>query len=186
MTISASMLWRRFDTPGHEACRLENNGTGWNLLGTAIFRHKAGPANISYSVQCDVHWATLSGQVRGLIGKQQIDYVVTRNEKLWTLNNVEILGLEHIVDLDLGFTPATNLQQLRRVSIMQDEAVQLPVAWLDVDAGTLTELPQTYQRRSERTFWYSAPSVGYEGLIEVAPNGFIRRYPRLWEAEQEL
>jgi uncharacterized protein len=112
----------------------------------------------------------LSGQVRGLIGKQQIDYVITRNEKLWTLNNVEILGLEHVVDLALGFTPATNLQQLRRVS-MQDEAVQLPVAWLDVDAGTLTELPQTYQRRSERTFWYNAPSVGYEGLIEVAPNG---------------
>ncbi len=27
---------------------------------------------------------------------------------------------------------------------------------------------------------------GYEGLLELASNGFIRRYPGLWEAEQVL
>ncbi|MDQ6869318.1 MAG: hypothetical protein M3178_13370 [Pseudomonadota bacterium] len=37
--------------------------------------------------------------------------------------------------------------------------------------------------RRPATFWYEAPSVGYEGLLELAPDGFIRRYPNLWEAE---
>jgi hypothetical protein len=91
--------------------------------------------------------------------------------------------MDHLLDLDLGFTPATNLQQLRRVGIAENATVHLPVAWLDVDAGTLTELPQIYERRGEGALWYRAPSVRYEGLLELAPNGFIRRYPNLWEAQ---
>ena len=55
--------------------------------------------------------------------------------------------------------------------------------WLDADAGTLSELPQIYERRSQDALWYQAPSFGYEGLLELAPNGFIRSYPGLWEAE---
>lgn len=186
MAILASVLWRRIDMPGHEACRLEQDGGGWRLQGTAVFRHEAGPASITYVVRCNARWETVSGLVRGNLGQRPIDYAVTREGNIWKLNGSAMPGLEHLVDLDLGFTPATNLQQLRRVPIARDETVELPVAWLDVDAGTLTELPQTYQRRSETAFWYEAPSVGYQELLELAANGFIRRYPNLWEADLAL
>ena len=86
----------------------------------------------------------------------------------------------------MSFTPATNLLQLRRVSISKNEPVQLPVAWLDIDTGKLTELQQTYELRAEMRVWYEAPSVGYRGLLELEPNGFIRRYPNLWEAENAV
>jgi uncharacterized protein len=78
------------------------------------------------------------------------------------------------------------MQQLRRVAIAENETVRLPVAWFDVDAGTLTELPQIYERRGPAAFWYQAPSFGYEGLLELAPNGFIKSYPNLWEAACSL
>jgi hypothetical protein len=183
MTVVASAFWRRLDTPGHEACRLERNITGWRLEGTTVFRHETGPASIVYSVDCGVGWETLSGQVSGRLGERRIDYAITRRDRVWMMNDSPIPGLEHLVDLDLNFTPATNLLQLRRVPIGQGEAVHLPVAWFDVDAGTLTELPQRYERRGELAFWYEAPSVGYKGLLELAPNGFIQHYPDLWEAE---
>jgi hypothetical protein len=186
MTIITSMLWRRIDTPGHEICILEQESTGWRLHGTTVFRHKAGPAKIEYSVRCNVHWETLSGKVRGILGNRCIDYAITRQGKEWQLNGRTVPGLEHLVDLDLNFTPATNFQQLRRVRLRQNETVELPVVWLDADVGTLTELSQIYERRSEMAFWYEAPSVGYKGLLELAANGFIRRYPDLWEAELTL
>ena len=128
----------------------------------------------------------MSGQVEGIIGKREIAYAIARQDGVWSLNDRAVVGLEHLVDLDLGFTPATNFQPLQRVPMAQGEAVHLPVAWFDVDAGTLTELPQVYERRRENEFWYEAPSVGYAGLLELAPNGFIRRYPNLWEAELAL
>jgi len=183
MAIVASMLWRRLDTPGHDACSLELNDVGWRLQGAAVFHYESGPASITYSVQCDLEWLTLSGQVGGILGDHHVDHIIARQGKSWTLNGTVITGLEHLLDLDLSFTPATNMQQLRRISIGHNESVRLPVAWFNLDAGTLTELPQIYERRSEMAFWYTAPSVSYEGLLELGSNGFIQRYPNLWEAE---
>ena len=125
----------------------------------------------------------MSGQVRGFIGERAVEVVIARRGSAWTLNGVVVAGLDHLSDLDLSFTPATNLQQFRRVPMVASETVPLPVAWFDADAGTLTELLQTYERRGPNAFWYRAPSVGYEGLLELAPNGFIRNYPNLWIAE---
>ncbi len=183
MAVASSMLWRRIDVPGHDACRLERAHDGWRLEGAAVFRGKEGPTFLAYSVQCDALWRTVSGRVGGFVGERAVDFAVARRGSDWTLDGVLVPGLDHLVDLDLSFTPATNLLQLRRVPILANESVPLPVAWFDVDAGTLTELPQTYERRGPNAFWYRAPSVDYEGLLELAPNGFIRNYPNLWAAE---
>jgi uncharacterized protein len=177
------MLWRRLDAPGHDACRLEQRDFAYRLRGTAVYAHANGSASISYRVECDAQWRTISGRIAGFIGQRSFDFVVAREDVGWTLNGSPKPGLDHLVDLDLSFTPATNLLQLKRVAIAEGEAVPLPAAWLDVDEGTLTELPQFYQRRGPSTFWYRAPSVGYEGLLQLAPNGFIQNYPNLWQAE---
>jgi hypothetical protein len=105
------------------------------------------------------------------------------NQGGWTLNSVAVPGLESCVDLDFSFTPATNLPQLRRIALAAGQTADVPVAWLDAAAGALTLLPQRYERRSGDTYWYQAPSLNYEGLLEVSSTGFIRRYPGLWEAE---
>lgn len=186
MAILASMLWRRIDIPGHDTCRLENNQNGWTLFGTSIFQHKFGPTSISYSVECDPHWKTLRGRVCGISGDQHFNYLVSHEGAGWKLNGNAVPGLEPLVDLDLSFTPSTNLVQLRRVPIPENKPTQLPVVWLDIDTGKLTKLEQTYELRAEMQVWYEAPSVGYRGLLELAPNGFIRRYPNLWEAENAL
>ena len=36
---------------------------------------------------------------------------------VWTLDGAAVSGLEACVDLDLGFTPATNLLQIRRLAL---------------------------------------------------------------------
>jgi uncharacterized protein len=183
MTITASILWRRIDTPGHDACRLEEEEAGWSLCGAAVFRHALGPANISYDVRCDRHWKTLSGRVHGAIGERRIDYFIARRDGAWSLNGEEAPGLAHLVDLDLSFTPATNLLQVKRVDLPMGQAIHSPVAWFNLETGALTALRQIYERRGELALYYQAPEVGYEGLLELAPSGFVRRYPGLWEAE---
>jgi uncharacterized protein len=179
-----SILWRRLDTPGHDACRLEESDSGWRLDGTAVFLHDGVPARLGYHLVCDRSWRTQRGEVRGWLGAQPVDVTVVRTaDGVWTLNGIALPRLETYVDLDLGFTPATNLSQLRRVALAEGEAADVPVAWLDVAAGTLAALPQRYERRSATTYWYEAPTVDYAGLLEVTPAGFIRKYPGLWEAE---
>lgn len=183
MADASSMLWRRLDVPGHDACRLERADAGWRLEGAAVFRGREGPTSLAYSVECDAQWRTVLGRVHGFAGERVVEAVIARRGLAWTLNGAVVSGLDHLADLDLGFTPATNLLQLRRVPIAAKESVALAVAWLDADARTLTELPQTYERRGPNVFWYRAPSVGYEGLLELAPSGFVLDNPNLWLAE---
>ncbi len=181
----ASARWRRLDTPGHDACRLQPDGDGWTLEGTAEFLDAAGPAHLAYRVECDARWRTRRGEVRGRLGDLAVDTVIVRaGDGTWTRDGAPTPGLEPYLDLDFGFTPATNLQQLRRLALRVGEAAELPVVWFDPGSrGELTVLAQRYERRSHGTYWYESPSVPYAALLEMAPNGFTRRYPGLWELD---
>jgi hypothetical protein len=182
--VAVSVLWRRLDTPGHDACSLVETVGGWRLEGTAVFRQGGAPSRLSYQATCDRAWRSQQGKVRGWLGQHSIDLGVERAAQgLWALNGEVVPGLEGCLDLDFGFTPATNLFQLRRLALAEGVAADAPAAWLDVSAGTLVVLPQRYERRSATTYWYEAPSVDYAGLLEVDSVGFIRRYPDLWEIE---
>ena len=182
--MRAYAFWRRLDTPGHDACRLEQLPAGWQLEGTAVFLHEGAPSRLTYRVACDTTWATRHGHVHGWLGDQTVDWTSLRTRHgSWTLNGNAVPGLETFVDLDLSFTPATNLQQLQRVKLADGESADVPVTWLDPTAGTLSELPQRYERRGESAYWYESPSAGYSGLLELAANGFVRTYPGLWEMQ---
>jgi hypothetical protein len=180
----ASVLWRRLDAPGHDACRLVRRAAGWALDGAAAFSENGVPARLTYDVACDRGWRTERGEVAGWVGDRPVAFEVVRTAAgLWILNGTAVADLERCVDLDLGFTPATNLLQLRRCALAAGQAADVPVAWLDVARGALDLLPQRYERRGETAYWYEAPRFDYAALLEVDTAGFIRRYPGLWEAE---
>ena len=180
---SQSALWRRLDRPGHDAALLRPRSDEWLLRGTAAFGHETGPVSVAYEVEVDRQWRTRRGAVRGFVGQRAFDYEILRGAEGWRLNGSLIQGLEGLVDLDYGFTPATNILHLRRNAPASGKRISFPVAWFDLDSASLKELPQIYERRSDETYWYVAPTGPYEGLLEIAPTGFIKTYPGLWRLE---
>ena len=181
---SSTILWRRLDSPGHDACRLEKHSDGWQLDGTAVFSLGGLPACLTYNAACDASWRAKGGRVSGWIGDRSVEFLIARMDGgAWTLDGDDVPGLGHCVDLDFGFTPSTNLLQLRRLALALGQTADAPVAWLDVSTGELAVLVQRYERRSDTTYLYQAPRFDYADLLEVDPTGFVRRYPGLWEAE---
>jgi len=186
VTAATFALWRRLDVPGHDGCELARDGDGWRLDGAAVFREGGALARLHYAVACDAGWVTRHGRVSGRLGERAVDLAIRRGDAgEWTLNGVAVAGLDACLDLDLGFTPATNALQLRRVALSRGQARDVPVAWLDLAAGTLSLLHQRYERRSESSYWYEAPRFTYAAMLEVTPSGFVQRYPTLWEMEAE-
>jgi hypothetical protein len=185
----AIAVWRRLDMPGHDAAQVVPDGDGWRLTGVAAFRGESGPAALGYEVVCGPDWTTRIGVVRGFVGRAEVDWLIVRDAGQWTFNGKPVLGLGHCVDLDFGFTPATNFTQTRRIALAVGATAQVPVAWIDADNAALVEAPelvalqQTYVRRSEGACWYESSTTGYSALLEFAPDGFVRLYPDLWEAE---
>jgi uncharacterized protein len=178
--VSEFAAWRRLDRPGRDAALLRPHGDGWLLRGAAAFDHELGSAAVAYEVQVDARLETTRGALSGFLGPATVRREILRDERGWRLDGVKVDGLEHLVDLDFGFTPATNVLQLMRMALPPGEKAELPVAWFDLDSEALTELPQTYERRGEASYWYEAPSVPYQALLEIALNGFIESYPGLW------
>jgi uncharacterized protein len=149
-----------------------------------VFQLEGRPALLTYAATCDVSWRAQSGHVRGWIADRAVDLSVERTAGgAWRLGGAEVSGLRDCVDLDFGFTPSTNLLQLRRLALQTGQSADAPAAWLDISTGTLDVLVQRYERRSETTYWYEAPRFDYAALLEVDHVGFVRRYPGLWEVE---
>src|SRR5579872_3176238 len=102
--MSATILWRRLDLPGHEIAALDKLDHGWKLSGTALFSCEQGPARLEYAVVCDSVWRTESAHISGLIGSRRVSLTVTVDAgRRWRLNGVECSAIEGCFDIDLGF-----------------------------------------------------------------------------------
>lgn len=186
-TILQSVLWRRLDVPGHDACALWHVDDGWRLAGTAMFRTEEGrPCHLSYVVHCDSSWRTRSASVSGWLGQTlvQIALEVLPGER-WTLNG-EVQGEETLglMDIDLGFTPATNLVQFQRLSLSVGDKIEAPVMYLHFPELTLGRLDHCYRRIAFDKYDYQAPRFGYAAILRVSDMGFVTDYPGLWTVEE--
>ena len=175
-------FWRCLYTPGHDSAVLAPALVGWHLTGMAVFQGDEGPVSVSYTVEIDEAWLVRRGNVRGFSGGRRFFHSIERTADGWTLDG-KPNGLSHLTDLDYGFTPATNLQQLKRAALQVGERAEFSVAWFDIGKKALAELPQIYERRDETHYWYELPTGYYEAMLEIDPSGFARVYPELWQME---
>ena len=179
-----TILWRCLEAAGHDACSLAQRDDGWRLTGAAVFQHEGAPACLTYGVDCDGEWRSREGVVHGWVGARPVNFRITRApDGVWLLNDQAVHHLVECIDLDLGFTPATNLFHLRRLNLQVGQAAIMSAAWLDVFAGTLETLQQRYERRTQELYWYEAPRFGYFAHLQVNTAGFVEKYPNLWEKE---
>jgi hypothetical protein len=181
----ATKAWRRVDVPGFDACALVAIDDGWRLEGAASFLDEGTrePTWLAYELECDGAWRSRAARVHGFVGAAQVGVFIARDASgAWCVNGAPQAGLDACVDIDLGFTPATNLTQLRRLALEVGAAADVPVAWLDVGASSLSRLPQRYERMSVGRYQYASPTVGYAAELDVDDNGFVSEYPRLWTA----
>lgn len=178
----ATAFWRRLDISGRDAAILSHGQDGYTLSGQAVFLDPRGPTALNYILDVAPDWSTRAGRVEGFIGDRSVKTHIIRSDGGWLINKREC-GMAGVLDLDLGFTPATNMVQLRRVALAIGEDTEFDVAWLDAGEGELTRLPQEYRRISDREYRYASPTFGYDATIVLAENGFASVYPGLWEIE---
>jgi hypothetical protein len=178
------ILWRRIDLPGHELARLDTLDDGWKLSGTAVFSSQQGPTRLDYAVICDSAWWTQSAQVNGTIGPHSVDIAVSvSRERTWHLNRVECREVQGCVDIDLGFSPSTNLLPIRRLALAVGEEAEVRAAWLPFPSLRFEPLSQLYRREEERTWRYESGGGAFVRTLAVNATGFVTSYPEIWEAE---
>jgi hypothetical protein len=184
MTIT-SVLWRRVDRPGHESARIvrveESAAPGWRLEGSAVFGGDAGePCALAYEVLCDDAWQTRSGRVTGWAGASPVAIEIEARNGAWRMNGRDVPEVEGAVDIDLNFSPSTNLLPVRRLALAVGEEATVVAAWLRFPGFTLERLEQTYRRTGEWTWRYQSAGGRFVRDLDVDAAGFVIRYPDFW------
>jgi hypothetical protein len=84
------------------------------------------------------------------------------------------------LDVDLAFTPATNLLPIRRLDLPIGASQPAAAAWLTFPELSLRRLDQAYGRRGEREYAYESLGGSFRTTLQVSRAGFVTDYPGLW------
>jgi uncharacterized protein len=187
MTLNQTILWRRLEEPGHEFAQLFFEDDVWRLIGTATFasgRQQRLPVRLDYLVMCDADWQTRSASVSGWVGDETIRIDISVDEaRRWRLNGIEVPAVEGCVDIDLSFSPSTNLLPIRRLRLNVGDEVATTAAWLRFPDFRLEPLDQSYRRVSGSAYRYESGAGKFVAQLSVNEAGFVTGYPNLWVVE---
>jgi hypothetical protein len=188
-TAHHTFFWRRLYSPGSDVCRVHQRADGgWDLRGMAVFHDEGHACDLGYAVSVDARWVTLATHVFGHCGERAVDlrFQPGADGRWWVGQGSEPdtdtgVSVHACPDMDLNFSPATNMIAIRRMALQVGQEAQAPAAWLSFPDLRLQELPQVYRRLDALRYQYDAPTVGYSGVLEVCGDGAIVAYPGLFE-----
>ena len=195
-----TVLWQRVDGPGLEHCRLTASKDGWDLTGEAILSLDGDPARAHYLVRLNPDWTTRSVRVDAWRGSERapLELNLTVDEgRNWRLERIDhsrhvrrdrrevVSALTGLVDVDLGFTPATNTLPIRRLVPVVGAAIEVTAAWVRFPELTVEPLPQRYVRLDERRYRYESGGGAFVAELAVDDLGLVVRYEAGWERVAE-
>jgi hypothetical protein len=179
---AAVFFWRKLDQPGLDSCRFFQSERGCRLAGAAVFIEERLACHLQYEVEADASFRTRSASITGFVGSHRVDLRIRATSGArWKVNGVDQPAIRGCIDLDLGFTPATNLLPLRRLALRTGQEAQAPAAYLQFPKTEMVVLSQRYKRLSRTEYDYESPDFGYRATLRVAPTGAVMEYPGLFE-----
>ena len=149
-----------------------------------MFSHEKRPCLLDYQVICDDTWQTLSAEVEGWLGNTIVGIQIKSDpSQHWWLNGVEQPDIRGCIDIDLNFSPSTNLLPIRRLNLAIGETAEIRAAWLRFPSFKLELLSQQDHRLDETTYRYESAGGQFVADLKVSRSGFVLEYPGIWRSE---
>jgi uncharacterized protein len=178
--------WRRLDVPGGEQAHIERTAGGWRLRGRVQVCEAGVRAQLRYIIECAPDWRTRRAVVTGTASGAATRFeFVADGSGHWTLNGDPLPVVQGALDIDLGFTPATNLLPIRRLDLAVGARAEVRTAWLRFPELRVEALEQSYYREAACVFGYVALVDGewFRARLDTDEFGRVLRYEGRWEAE---
>ena len=187
------VMWQGLWRPGTEWCDLTRVDDGWRLAGTVLLAVDGAPAEVRYEVTLDGAWATREAKIEsrsGIDGRPRHVHFSADRQQIWRMQElpvtdpastlIELEGVRGLLDIDLGFSPATNTLPIRRLAPAIGETVEVTAVWLRYPELTIEPLPQRYTRLDERRYRYESNGGAFVAELEVDDLGLMVTYEGGW------
>ena len=172
--------------PGHEEAHISRTDAGWLVSGDVHAAEAGVDAWLRYTIKCDPEWRTRAAAVGGRVDDVPFNLLLTADGTgHWSREGVPLAELTGALDVDLGFTPATNILAIRRLSLARGATAPVRSVWLRFPELRIELLDQTYTREDDQRFRYHASVDGapFTAQLDTDRFGRVLHYSGLWEAE---
>ncbi len=180
----AEILWYSAEDRSSEHCTLSKTDEGWLIGGWTVLPIAGVPSHIRYQVQTDHHWSTQRASIE-VESAVPSSIEVTVSGRRWSIAGERRPDLDGCTDIDLGWTPATNLLPIRRLNLEIGDTATVDAAWLRFPELEFEHSEQRYVRTGGRRWRYESGSYGCELVTNDV--GFVVDYDDgLWTAVADV
>jgi hypothetical protein len=180
--ILVERVWESDLLDSREEFALSSFNGGYELTGKTLIVHDEIRVEISYRVETASDWATTFATVE--IPALAVSHEVTVPKPgHWLVDGELRPDLDGCVDIDLGWTPATNTLPIRRLQLENGDRATIRAAWLKWSELQFMAANQTYTRAGESSWQYASGDFSAELLVD--DDGVVIRYgdPPIWQEE---
>ena len=167
------VIWTSASLESSEDCVIHEQPAGVALSSSTTLPVDGALGRIDYELETDADWRTL-GTTITVSGRTESRITIERSGDGWTVDGEPRPDLDGCVDIDLGWTPATNILPLRRRPVAIGEAVTTTSAWVRFPELDVVPATQTYIRSAADRVVYRSPT--FEAELEVTRAGIVTRY----------
>lgn len=168
------VMWIAHRPPGNDACRFALTARSLLIEGSS----RTGDIATRYRVRADRSGITRRARIVRRAGEHLIERDAAGR---WVMDGQEVPEVAGAVDIDLGFTPATNTLPIRRLGLAIGAAAEVTAAWFNPADRRLKPLRQSYQRLDTDHYRYRSPDHGFEADLTVDAFGAVTHYPGYWD-----
>ena len=175
-------LWQWLQSPGLERFEFVRAGDEWVFRGTILTMAKNAAAEVRYEIFCDslFHTRRASIFLRESTGERTLK--IEARDGRWFENGRENHAVKGAIDIDLGWSPATNTLPIRRLNLAVGHASgEFIAAWVRFPDLLLQPLPQEYIRLAEREYRYSSRGGAFKANLLVDSDGLVLDYEGFWQ-----
>jgi hypothetical protein len=177
-----SGLWRWLQGSGLERFEFLRIGDEWLFRGTILTLSHDAAAEARYEITCDrsFHTRAANISVRDAVGERKLQ--ISAEDGRWFENGVENQTVAGAIDIDLGWSPATNTLPIKRLKLEIGQASgEFIAAWVRFPELKLQPLPQEYLRLGNRKYRYSSRGGAFVAELLADEHDLVLDYEGFWQ-----
>jgi uncharacterized protein len=181
MADRIDVLWHCSVLSSAEHGVIERTHDGWRLSGTVTLPAAESPCHIEYTVLVSESWTMERADIDVWVGPRRRSHRIEHLDGAWSVDGQQRPDLAACGDLDLGWTPMTNLIPMRRLGLGVGQSVEITAAWFRFPELDIVANEQRYTRLATNRWRYESGQYDFELVLDE--HGIVRTYGSdLWRA----
>lgn len=185
--MTQEFVWRAREVPGFEHVRLDESHPEWNVYDSMFVRVDDGEVRRGgYTLIVDTAWRTLELRimVEQAPGSMAALHVLATGEGSWSdADGNSIPELDGCIDVDIQWSPLTNILPIRRRDLPVGEETEIPVAYVSLPGLSVQPMTQRYTRIDSTRVRYESYERDFHADLTTDADGYVTEYPGLFTRE---